>query len=148
MTILFSALDTGGTDGINYYSNEIQALLNRYKHCCDKIVCLAHCKVTDKPTSDPIDMDGVEFVFIHKINTLQSLLYEERLNGELIRIAIGKSDACIVHVYSTHAAMVLKYAKHMKKPCVNVVVGAPWDSYWNYSLTGNVCDSFFCIYNY
>lgn len=142
MTILFSALDTVETDGIHYFSNEIQASLNRYKHCCDQIVCLAHSKETDTPTSDPIDMNGVEFIFIHKINSLQSFLSEERLNGELIRMAISKSDACIIHVYSTHAAMVLKYAKRMNKPCVNVVVGDPWDSYWNYSLTGKMMAPF------
>lgn len=142
MTILFSALATVEFDGVNYYCNEIGASIKRYKCCCDKIICLAHLKTVDKSKHDPINMEGVEFVFIHKINTPKTLLTENQLNGKLVEEAVKRSDLCVVHVYSTHASMVLRYAKVLGKPCVNVVVGDPWDSFWNYSMVGKIIAPF------
>ena len=142
MTILFSALATVEYDGFNYFCNEIQASLDRYKKCGDKIICLAHLRNVQTSKHDPINMDGVEFVFIHKINTPHSLLMEKHLNGDVIENAVKRSHLCITHVYSTHASMVLHYAKKCKKPCVNVVVGDPWDSFWNYSIAGKLIAPF------
>lgn len=142
MTILFSALATVDFDGKGYYCNEINASLNRYKSCGEKIICLAHLRNVQSSKHDPINMDGIEFVFIHKINTPRSLLMEKQLNGEMIENAVKRSDLCITHVYSTHAGMVLYYAKKWKKPSVNVVVGDPWDSFWNYSIAGKLIAPF------
>lgn len=135
MIVLFSALATVEYDGTNYYCNEIQASLSRYRHC-GRIICLAHLSYIKTPHSDPINMDEVEFVFIHKINSLKSLIRARNENKILIEKAVMKSDMCIVHVFSMHASMVINCAKKYHKPYLNVVVGCPWDSFWNYSLVG------------
>jgi len=81
-------------------------------------------------------MDGVEFVFIDKINTLKSFLIGAKHNWPIIETTVKKADACIVHVFSMHAADVIKAARKYSKPVCNVVVGCPWQAYWNYNLYG------------
>ena len=142
MTILFSALATVEHDGQHFYNNEIQASLIRYKQFCDHIICLAHYSHTDHSKNDPIDMNGIEFVFLHKINKLLSVVTDKLNNAKLIKEAVSRCDCCIVHVYSLHADTVLKYARKSGKQCLNVVVGDPWDSFWNYSLAGKVIAPF------
>lgn len=142
MTILFSALATVEYDGQNFYNNEIQASLTRYKQFRNHIICLAHYCQTNHSHNDSIDMNGIEFVFLHKINRLQSVVADKWNNRKLIKEAVSRCDFCIVHVYSLHADTVLKYAKQFNKPCLNVVVGDPWDSFWNYNLAGKIIAPF------
>lgn len=136
MVILFSGLATVDFDGKNYYNNEIKASIERYRPFCDKLICLAHQRHVDKSKHDVINTDGVEFVFIDKINTPKSFLFAGKKNRPIIEEAVRRSDACIVHVFSMHSAAVIKAAKKYGKQVCNVVVGCPWQACWNYNILG------------
>lgn len=136
MILLFSGLATVDYDGLNYYNNEIRASIKRYKPFCDRLICIAHLNNVKQSRHDPIDMDGVEFVFIDKINTPKSFLTGAKHNWPIIETNVKKADACIVHVFSMHAADVIKAARKYSKPVCNVVVGCPWQAYWNYNVLG------------
>lgn len=136
MVILFSGLATVDFDGVNYYNNEIRASISRYKPFCDKLICIAHLNKVDASKHDPINMEGIEFVFIDKINSPKSFLFGPYENRPIIQNAVKRADACIVHVFSMHCGEVIKAARKFGKPVCNVVVGCPWQAYWNYNILG------------
>lgn len=136
MVILFSGLATVDFDGANYYNNEMQASISRYKPFCDRLICIAHLNRVKTSKHDPINMDGAEFIFVEKINSPKSFIFGPYRNRPIIQNAVKRADACIVHVFSMHCGEVIKAARKFGKPVCNVVVGCPWQAYWNYNILG------------
>lgn len=141
MKLLFSALATIDFDGLNYYNTNIISQIGRYKPFCDEMVCLAYKKDVTSSKQDMIK-DDVDFIFLDKSNSLKSLLAGSRLNRSIIEKAVQEADACIIHVFSMYGQYVVRAAKKYNKPYCTVVVGCPWDAYWNYNLKGKLIAPF------
>ena len=100
MILFFCIPDEVEYDGEAYFSNPISVMLNRYARSDDKVICVAPVKRVGKGSSDKICNGSVEFQFIDKMNSFNSLLnwnvFKTRLNT-----IIEKCDACIIHVHSS-----------------------------------------------
>lgn len=142
MSILFSTTATVDCCGGLFYNNAVRAALPRYYRLGKRIVCLAFRRDVDRPKQEPINDPDVEFVFLKKVNSLKSLLVDQRENKRIIEREVRKADACVVHVPSFIGDEVARIAKQLGKPYFTVVVGCAWDAYWNYNLIGKLVAPF------
>lgn len=136
MHILFSSTATIDCCGGKFYNNAIKATLPRYHYLGEKITCLAFERVVDHVKQEPIEDLGVNFIFLKKVNSVKSLLVDRLENERIIEQEVLACDICVAHVPSFLGDTVTRIAKKHGKPCLNVVVGCAWDSYWNYSWVG------------
>lgn len=144
MRILFSPHATLYDDGENqYYNTAVYTEIKRYRFLGDKMTVLMKYAKTDKPVGIKRDPnDGIDIVFVKKINTLKSKFLYEKENERKIKEAVMNSDLCICHLPNNFSYQTIKYAKKFGKPYINVVVGCPWDSLWNYDWRGKLMAPF------
>lgn len=144
MRVLFSPHATLYDDGENqYYNTAVYTEIKRYRFLGDKMTVFMKYAKTDKPVGIKRDPnDGIDIVFVKKINTLKSKFLYEKENERKIKEAVMNSDLCICHLPNDFSYQTIKYAKKYGKPYVNVVVGCPWDSLWNYDWRGKLLAPF------
>lgn len=121
-----------------YYNNTMSAIIPRYKYLGNHLICLNVIRPCNDPTQNMLDMDDVEFINVHKVNSLKSLLLGQHKNADIVKDAVRRADICIVHLPSFIGEQVLKYAKKQNKPILVFVVGCAWDVYWNYGIRGKL----------
>lgn len=126
-----------------YYNNSMSNFVPIYKQFCDKLVCLCTVKESITVPEMCINAENVEFVNVSKINSIKSLLFQQKQNRLVVQNYVKNCDACIVHIPSTTGNQVIKYAKKYSKPYMVVVVGCVWDSLWNYDIRGKIMAPFY-----
>lgn len=142
MHILFSSTATIDCCDGTFYNNAVKAVLPRYHYLGRHITCLAFAQDVTRPNQELIDDSDLDFVFMKKVNSVKSLIFDRKENERIIEQEVLRSDLCVVHVPSFIGDMVARIAKKYHKPCLNVVVGCAWDAYWNYSLVGKLVAPF------
>lgn len=136
MRIIYSTQAIVQYDGVNYFSNAVQSTYKRYSIFGGEIRVLCYIKKVEKGTEDLIDKGAVSFVEMQKQNTLKSLFSAKKHNAAIVEEEVQKADICFAHIPCEHGEMVVRYSKKYNKPYMTVVVGCPWDSYWNYNWKG------------
>jgi len=137
MNIVYSTQAVVEYDGSHYYSNAVEATYRRYCNDGDRIRIICYCKKVIVPTQNKIDDERISFVFVNKVNNINAILRGDvSQNKIIVRNIVEKSDFCFAHLPSSHGRQVVEAAKEMGIPCMNVIVGCPWDSYWNYGWRG------------
>lgn len=142
MKILFGSPSVVEVCEGNYYDNALAAHISRYSQWCDRLVSLAFKKEVDSSDAERLNTEGVDFVFVNKINTLKSLIWDNRKNRDVIDQQVRESDACIAHVPSFPGEAMIELARKYQKPCIVVVITCPWDAYWNYGWKGKLIAPF------
>lgn len=142
MHILFSSTSTIDCCNGKFYNNAVKDALPRYHYLGKYITCLAFRRNVTDSKQEQIDDPYLDFVFLEKINSIKSLLVDKKENERIIEQAVKKSDICVAHVPSYLGEATARIAKKHHKPCLNIVVGCPWDSYWNYSFKGKLMAPF------
>ena len=142
MNILFSSTATIDCCNGDYFNNSVKAALPRYHRLGKNITCLAFFRNVDSPNQEKIDDPNVKFVFLHKVNSIYSLLFKRSENLSVIEEEVKRADACVIHVPSFIGDEVAKLANKYNKPYMTVVVGCPWDAYWNYNFKGKLIAPF------
>lgn len=138
MKVLFSSQYTVEFDGKYYYNNGLESTYRRYLILGDELTIIARVKRVEHSTASRIDDSAFKFVFIHKINTLSSMLTKIQENNTILKKEVEKADLCVAHIPATNSNLVVKYAKQMHKPYITVVVGCVWDALWNYDWRGKL----------
>lgn len=144
MRVLFSPHGTIYDDGKNqYYGTDVYTQIQRYRFLGDKMtVFMKHIR-TDKPVGVKREPnDGIDIVYIEKINTLKRKLLYEKENDRIVKEAVKQCDICICHLPNNISYQTIKYAKKYGKPYLNVVVGCIWDALWNYDWRGKLLAPF------
>lgn len=137
MKVLYSTQSVVEFDGKHYYNNAVNATYPRYLALGDEITVLTHSKKVNKPQSNMIADNAVRFVFIPKINSLKSLLYDSRKVRKILEEEVKNTDVCVVHM-NGHGRDIVKLANKYKKPLMSVVGGCAWDALWNYDWRGKI----------
>lgn len=142
MNILFSSTETVDRCRGGFYNNAIKAALPRYHYLGRQITCLAFGQDVHLIKQEQIDDPDANFVFLKKVNSMKSLLVDRWENERIIEREVRVCDLCVAHVPSFLGDTVARIAKRYHKPCLNVVIGCPWDAYWNYSWVGKLIAPF------
>lgn len=144
MRLLFSSHGTIFDDGENqYYNTAAYTQIQRYRFLGNQVTVLMKFAQTDKPNGVKREAnDGIDIVFVKKINTLKSKLLYERENDRKIEVAVKNCDLCICHLPNDLSCQTIKYARKYGKPYLNVIVGCPWDALWNYDWRGKLLAPF------
>ena len=127
-------------NGDNYYHNFLGTIIKRYSIFGKLTVCTS-CVEVNKNKQERVDMSNVRHVAIVKENTVKRLL-DKSYNNHIIKEEIQKCDFLIVHQPDSVASRAAHYAKKLKIPYLSVVVGCPWDSYWNFNWCGKLVAPF------
>lgn len=138
MKLFFSIPDEIETKDGAYYSNPISVMVERYGSICDEMICFAPIKKTDFPDCDQIKSNKVIFICAPKINSLKDLscYYHYKSN---IKSLVSQCDACIIHVHTSFVStIVADVSCELGIPYLTVVVGCPWDSFWNHGIRGKL----------
>lgn len=144
MKVLYSTQSVVEFDGCHYYNNAIKATYPRYFVLGDEITVLTHMIAVDKPKSDMIDDNAVRFVFIPKLNSLNSLLHNYKKVNQILDDEVRKADVCVVHM-NDHGTKIVSLANKYHKPVLSVVGGCPWDALWNYDWRGKLLAPWSCL---
>lgn len=121
-------------NGDNYYHNFLGTIIKRYSLFGELTVCTS-CVEVKKNKQERVDMSNVRHVPIIKENSVKRFL-DKSFNNRIIQEEVQKCDFLIVHQPDSVASRAAYYAKKLNIPYLSVVVGCPWDSFWNYNWRG------------
>ena len=94
------------------------------------------CVKSEISSQSLVDLGDVSIRFVEKENTIKKRFLDRSKNRGIIRELVNHSDLVIGHVPDSVAIMALTSALRLKKTCIAVAVGCPWDSGWNHSMRG------------
>lgn len=78
----------------------------------------------------------IKFIKLHRINTLNGLLFNNLENLKLLEDEILRSDIVVGRIPSFTGFQAAKICKKLNKPFMAEAIGCAWDGYWNYNLKG------------
>lgn len=131
---VYSSLVTDVVDG-KYYNNALNSFIKRYKPLGNLTVCVSR-KECDSSSQSLVDFKDVRARFVEKENTIKKRFIDRSRNKNIISELVKQSDLVIGHVPDSVATIALEYALRLRKTCMAVAVGCPWDAFWNHSLRG------------
>lgn len=138
MKLLISTQSTVQFDGENYYGNSVRAMWNRYRKFGDECTLICHKKNVKVPSQDKLD-SSINLVFIHRINTIKSIIRRYSIgNDKIAEEQVKLADCCIIHVPNDNGYQVIKYCRKYNKPYMTVVCGCSWDALWNHGWEGKL----------
>lgn len=146
MKLLISLIGTVYDNGGEIFTSQnIIAQINRYKFLGNEISILIRCEQTNNPIGNKIDLSkgDLNLIYVKKVNTIRGLLIDNKYNDKIIQNAVKQADLCVCHLPSNTSVQTIKYARKYAKPYLNVIVGCPWDAYWNYNWKGKIMAPFF-----
>ena len=140
MKLLFSAATKVSLYNGKYYEHSLSnVIIPRYLKYCEQLYCLCNVEeVNEEPIQPQILYKNVEIVDSYRINTFRKLLFSEYKNNSIIEEVVRKVDACVIHMPTRIGRQIIKIAQKYSKPYLLVIVGCPWDAYWNHGLLGKI----------
>ena len=142
MKVLYSSQAVVEYDGKHYYNNAIQSSYKRYVRQGDDLTIVCHLKEVETPSQNMIDDNQANFIFVKKTNRLYSFYSDARNNKRIVTELVKKTDMCFVNVPCQHSTQIISAAKAFGKPYMTIVVGCPWDAYWNFDWRGKIVAPF------
>lgn len=102
-------------------------------------ICVGYSKKVDSSCLPLLD-SSIICVFTKKENSLKKIISIKKSNDEIIRTAIDNYsiDFMICHIPSNNSYHAISWAKKMRIPYLNIVVGCSWDALWNYDWRGKL----------
>lgn len=131
---VYSSLTVDVVDD-KYYNNALNSYIKRYRPLGNLTVCVS-CVKCESSSQSLVDLGDVSIRFVEKENTIKKRFLDRSKNRGIIRELVNHSDLVIGHVPDSVAIMALTSALRLKKTCIAVAVGCPWDSGWNHSMRG------------
>ena len=122
--------------GNEYYNNALATSIPRYKQFAHELIVACYIKDVQIPTSEKVPMHGIQLVELKKINTLKGLFFDFSKNEHVLKSILPNVDGCICHVPAREAILTARIALSYKIPSLLVVIGCPWDAYWNLGIRG------------
>lgn len=138
MKVLYSTQAVVEFDGKYYYNNSVNSTYKRYLPLGDEIIVMSYLKKVSSSKHDRIDSDAIKFLFIEKENSLKTVISNSKSNKCKVKECVDEVDFCVAHVPCRHSIQVIEYARKVKKPCMTVVCGCPFDALWNYNWKGKL----------
>lgn len=125
--------DVGG----KYYNNVLNACIRRYNPLGKLTICASRKKCRSSQQSQ-VDLGDASIRFVEKENTIKKRFLDRKTNRRTVIELVKWADLVIGHVPSSVSEMALCEAIKLRKTCLAVVVGCPWDALWNHSLRGKL----------
>ena len=134
MKILFVHDNVFLTKNDKVYSNTFSySLLKRYVDIFSNVTVLArNLEVADTPDMLLASGEGVSFIFLESISTVNSFFGLRQQHEKRIEKVMKEHDGVIVRLPSELGLLTAKVAKRMHKKCLTEVVGCAWELMWNY----------------
>ena len=116
------------------YSNTFSYnMLKRYIDVFSSVTVLArNLKVNNTPDMLVSSGEGISFIFLESISTINSFLGLRQQHEKTIAKVLEDHDFVIVRLPSELGLLTATIANRMNKKCLTEVVGCAWDAMWNY----------------
>lgn len=124
------------------YNNALATAIPRYLKYADHLTSVSFKKEGAASSARLLNFPHTDFVFVEKVNTLKGLILGRRENRKILEESVRNADVCIVHIPSFAGEDIARLSRKYGKPCLQVIIGCPWDAYWNYSMKGKMVAPF------
>lgn len=142
MNILFASPAVVEVYNGEYFNNSLATAIPRYLKYADHLTSVSFKRECTGSSVRLLNFPHTDFVFVEKVNTLKGLVRIWRKNRKILEENVRKADVCIVHIPSFAGENIARLAKKYGKPCLQVIIGCPWDAYRNYSMKGKIVAPF------
>jgi len=134
MGVVFVCDNVFLTKNAKVYSNTFSyGFLKRYVDVFSKVTVIARVSKSEDVSALPLASgEGVEFVFLENISTLNSFFGLRQKHRQSLKNIISENDAVIVRVPTQLGLLAAQVARETDVKCLVEVVGCAWDAMWNY----------------